>query len=74
MNFDIPFIPERTSPPRESGLTMMMDKGLSQKEAEHFCESSADFTDQKTCMKRSESIAKQGWNLILEERCLRCSR
>lgn len=45
MNFDIPFIPERTSPPRESGLTMMMDKGLSLKEAEHFCESSADFTD-----------------------------
>jgi phosphosulfolactate synthase len=45
MNFDIPFIPERTSPPRESGLTMMMDKGLSQKEAEHFCESSAEFTD-----------------------------
>jgi len=45
MNFNIPFIPERTAKPRESGLTMMMDKGLSLKEAEHFCASSATFTD-----------------------------
>lgn len=45
MNFKMPFIPERTPKPRESGLTMMMDKGLSLKEAEHFCDSSAAFTD-----------------------------
>lgn len=45
MNFDLPFIPERTKKERSSGLTMMMDKGLSLKEAEHFVESSADFTD-----------------------------
>lgn len=45
MNFDIPFIPERTRKPRESGLTMMMDKGLSLQEAENFCNSSAEFTD-----------------------------
>ncbi len=45
MNFEIPFIPDRTPKPRESGLTMMMDKGLSLKEAEHFCASSATFTD-----------------------------
>lgn len=45
MNFNVPFIPERTSKPRESGLTMMMDKGLSIAEAESFCESSAEFTD-----------------------------
>lgn len=45
MNFDIDFIPERTTRPRESGVTMMMDKGLSLKEAEHFCHSSAEFTD-----------------------------
>ena len=29
MNFDLPFIPERPAKPRDSGLTMMMDKGLS---------------------------------------------
>jgi phosphosulfolactate synthase len=45
MNFNVPFIPERTSKPRESGLTMMMDKGLSLNEAENFCTSSAEFTD-----------------------------
>ena len=45
MNFNVPFIPERTSKPREAGLTMMMDKGLSIAEVESFCETSADFTD-----------------------------
>jgi phosphosulfolactate synthase len=45
MNFDIPYIPKRFVKPRESGLTMMMDKGLSMREAENFCESSAEFTD-----------------------------
>jgi phosphosulfolactate synthase len=45
MNFELPFIPERTAKPRESGLTMMMDKGLSMSEVESFCESSAPYTD-----------------------------
>ncbi len=45
MNFELPFIPERTKKPREEGLTMMMDKGLSTSEAEGFIESSGEFTD-----------------------------
>jgi phosphosulfolactate synthase len=45
MNIEVPFIPERSSKPRESGLTMMMDKGLSLAEVASFCESSAEFTD-----------------------------
>lgn len=45
MNFDIKHIPERTTKNRDSGLTMMMDKGLSLREAENFVDSSADFTD-----------------------------
>lgn len=45
MNFPLSHIPERTSGKREFGLTMMMDKGLSLKESEHFIESSAPFTD-----------------------------
>lgn len=45
MNTTIPYLPERTSQPREYGLTMMMDKGLSVREAENFIESSAEFTD-----------------------------
>ena len=45
MNIDLPFIPERTVKPREKGITMMMDKGLSIRETEDFIESSAEFTD-----------------------------
>jgi len=45
MNFDLPFVPERPKQPRETGLTMMMDKGLSLSEAENFLSSSAAFTD-----------------------------
>lgn len=45
MNFELPFIPERTVTPRQHGLTMMMDKGLSLREAEHFIEGNAHLTD-----------------------------
>ncbi len=45
MNLDIPHIPSRIKKPRESGLTMMMDKGLSVREAEDFVMSSGEFTD-----------------------------
>ena len=45
MNFDLPFIPKRTTKPRTSGLTMMMDKGLGLREAEHFIEANVDYTD-----------------------------
>lgn len=45
MNFDLPFIPKRTESPRNHGLTMMMDKGLSWRQAENFVDSCADFTD-----------------------------
>lgn len=45
MNFELPFIPERPEKPRESGVTMMMDKGVSLTEAKCFVESSADFAD-----------------------------
>lgn len=45
MNFTLPYIPERTAQPRENGLTMMMDKGLSWREAENFVASSAPYCD-----------------------------
>lgn len=45
MEIQLPFIPERTPKPRNSGITMMMDKGLSLSEARAFCESSAQYTD-----------------------------
>ena len=38
MNFELPFIPQRSEKPRERGVTMMMDKGLSIREAENFIE------------------------------------
>jgi len=45
MNTNFSFLPERPVKPRNSGLTMMMDKGLSLNQAHNFIESSADFTD-----------------------------
>ena len=45
MNFELPHIPNRDTAPRESGLTMMMDKGLSWREAENFVDASAHLTD-----------------------------
>lgn len=38
MNFKLPFIPERPPKPRNNGLVMVMDKGLSTQEAENLCE------------------------------------
>ncbi len=45
MNFDLDFIPERTVRPRQTGLTMVMDKGTSIRQAENFLETSTDFID-----------------------------
>jgi phosphosulfolactate synthase len=39
------FIPERPSKPRNSGLTMVMDKGLSLRQAEDFMEVGSIYTD-----------------------------
>ena len=36
MNFNLTQIPERNPKPREHGLTMVMDKGLSVEEAKNF--------------------------------------
>ncbi|MCS7004282.1 MAG: phosphosulfolactate synthase [Cytophagales bacterium] len=51
MNFELKYLPERTAKPRESGLTMVMDKGLSVKEAAAILETSSDYID----------IIKLGW-------------
>lgn len=45
MNFELPHIPHRDVKPREKGITMMMDKGLGLREAEHFIESNGHLTD-----------------------------
>ena len=45
MNFNLPHIPSRNEKPRENGLTMMMDKGLSLREAENFISASGELTD-----------------------------
>jgi len=45
MNFELPFIPERSTKPRQKGVTMMMDKGLSLTEATNFIEASGHLTD-----------------------------
>ena len=45
MNFELPFLPERTAKPRKSGITMMMDKGLSIRQAEDFIYSASNLDD-----------------------------
>ncbi len=51
MNYQLNQIPERTNKPRNSGLTMAMDKGLSTRQVEDFLSTSAEYTD----------IVKLGW-------------
>jgi phosphosulfolactate synthase len=36
MNYNLAQIPERTEKPRQKGLTMVMDKGLSLRQVEDF--------------------------------------
>jgi len=44
-NVVLSHLPERTLKPRDRGLTMVMDKGISLKHAEDFVESYADYVD-----------------------------
>lgn len=45
MNFELPFIPTRPEQPRSHGLTMVMDKGMSLREAENFLDANGHLTD-----------------------------
>jgi len=45
MNIQLPFMPERPLKPRNSGITMVMDKGLSIREAENFMSVGSEYTD-----------------------------
>jgi phosphosulfolactate synthase len=45
MNFDLDQVPKRTVKPRNHGLTMVMDKGLSLREAEDMLSISGDYID-----------------------------
>lgn len=45
MNNILPYLPERPVKPRNSGLTMVMDKGLSVREAEDFMSVGSEYTD-----------------------------
>jgi phosphosulfolactate synthase len=51
MNYSLKNIPERTLKPRDSGFTMVMDKGLSVRQVEDFLEVGGVYTD----------IVKLGW-------------
>jgi phosphosulfolactate synthase len=51
MNYNLSLIPERVQKPRESGLTMVMDKGSSLRETEDILTTSANYID----------IVKFGW-------------
>jgi phosphosulfolactate synthase len=51
MNYELNQIPSRTEKPRNSGMTMVMDKGLSLRQVEDFLEVAGTYTD----------IVKLGW-------------
>ncbi|WP_214073691.1 phosphosulfolactate synthase [Mucilaginibacter sp. dw_454] len=51
MNYTINNLPERTQKPRDKGITMVMDKGLSLRQVEDFLEVAGTYTD----------IVKLGW-------------
>ena len=51
MNYTINNLPDRVQKPRESGITMVMDKGLSLREVENFIEVAGTYTD----------MVKLGW-------------
>jgi phosphosulfolactate synthase len=51
MNYTINNLPERTQKPRDKGITMVMDKGLSLRQVEDFIEVAGSYTD----------IVKLGW-------------
>lgn len=51
MHYPLSNLPERTSKPRQSGLTMAMDKGLSLREAEDLISTAGEYID----------IVKLGW-------------
>ncbi len=44
-NFNLSHLPERTSSPRQNGVTMVMDKGISLRQAEDFISTSSDYVD-----------------------------
>jgi len=45
MNYQINDLPDRVAKPRQSGITMVMDKGLSLRQAEDFVEVAGKYTD-----------------------------
>lgn len=45
MNYNLPYLPFRSQKPREEGLTIMTDRGLSVRETENFAEGNAPYTD-----------------------------
>lgn len=51
MNYNLFFVPERTSKPRNNGITMVMDKGLSIREVEDFLSVASSYVD----------VVKLGW-------------
>lgn len=51
MNYTLKHVPERETKPRDKGITMVMDKGLSINEVENFLSVAGDHTD----------IVKLGW-------------
>ena len=44
-NFNLSHLPNRTFKPRKNGVTMVMDKGISLRQAEDMMSSSADYID-----------------------------
>ena len=58
--FEISHLPERTTRPRTNGLTMVMDKGLSLRQAEDLIETGGELVD---------CVEARFWHLIGHPEC-----
>jgi phosphosulfolactate synthase len=82
MNYQLNNIPERPVKPRQKGLTMVMDKGLSLRQVEDFIDVAGVHTDIVklgwatsfvTLKKSLQYTVAQGFLFTLVERCSRLS-
>ncbi|MEX0945299.1 MAG: phosphosulfolactate synthase [Balneolaceae bacterium] len=61
MSYQLNHLPKRTAKPRNSGITLALDKGYSVRQAEDFCEVASPYTD----------IVKLGWGTAIVSQNLR---
>ena len=68
LNYFLKDLPERASKPRNHGLTMAMDKGLSVREVEDFLSVCSDFVEETNCV----ASCSAGYYEFSPDLCKKC--